>query len=301
MELRQIIYFMEVAKEEHVTEAANNLHVAQSAISRQIANLEAEIGVKLFFREGRNVKLTPVGKIFRKHMEIALSEIDKATRSIDEYLNPEAGIVRIGFPTSLAAKTLPTVVSAFRKEHPNIGYKLTQGSNRELKDLVIKGEIDLAFVSPVPVNEEKVFGHVFFTEKMKALVSNNHPLAGKDRIRLIELRDDPFVIFRQGFALRKLVLDACSQVGFQPKVAFEGDDIDTVKGLVAAGLGVSLLPEITLTDHLNQEASDIEVSEPLITRTVGVIIPKKRELAPTEKLFYEFLTDFYDKLNRFGQ
>lgn len=300
MELRQIKYFIEVATFEHVTEAANNLHVAQSAVSRQIANLEEELGVELFFREGRNVKLTPVGKIFLEQIQSAVSEIDKAVQSVEEYLNPEIGNIRIGFPNSLAAKTLPTVISAFREDHPHIGYKLRQGSNKELRDLVIKGEIDLAFVSPVPLKDDKVFGQVFFTEKMLALLSVNHPLADSNQLRLDQLRNDPFVIFRSGFALRKILLDACSQMGFSPKVAFEGEDIDTIKGLVAAGLGVSLLPEITLSDNLPSETVGINISEPIITRTVGIIYPKSRELAPSEKLFYEFLTDFYDKLYRFG-
>src|SRR4051794_8126592 len=108
MELRQIQYFIEVAKREHVTEAAVSLHVAQSAVSRQIVNLEAELGVDLFIREGRNVKLTPIGRTFLEHMEEAMKVIDNATREVQEYLDPERGVIRIGFPSSLAAYTLPT-------------------------------------------------------------------------------------------------------------------------------------------------------------------------------------------------
>jgi LysR family transcriptional activator of glutamate synthase operon len=301
MELRQIKYFIEVARVEHVTEAAANLHVAQSAVSRQIANLEDELGVELFFREGRNVKLTPVGKIFLDHMEIALGEIEKGVQSVQEYLNPEAGLIRIGFPNSLAAKTLPSVISAFRDEHPHIGFKLKQGTNRDLKELVIQGDIDIAFVSPVPLNEDKINGHVFFTENMMALVSLHHPLAERTTIRLKDLRRDSFVIFRQGYAMRELVLDACAQIGFEPKIAFEGEDIDTIRGLVAAGLGVSLLPEVAIVNNVPAEAVSISISEPAITRTVGVIVPNNREIAPSEKLFFNFLTSFYEKLNRFGQ
>lgn len=101
--------------------------------------------------------------------------------------------------------------------------------------------------------------------------------------------------------MRDLVLDACHQLGFQPNVAFEGEDIDTIRGLVAAGLGVSLLPEVALSDNIPSETVSIEISKPIITRTVGTIIPKTRELAPSEKLFYNFVKDFYDKLVRFGQ
>jgi LysR family transcriptional activator of glutamate synthase operon len=301
VELRQIKYFIEVAKREHVTEAAHALHVAQSAISRQIANLEDEFGVQLFVREGRSVRLTPVGRIFLEHVEIAVAEIEKAKQEVYEYLNPETGTIRIGFPNSLAAKTLPTVISAFREKHPNIGFQLRQGSLAELTEAVVKGHIDIAFVSPVPKNELDVKGHTFFTERLMALVHRDHQAAEYPSIRLDLLRNDPFVTFRPGFSLREIVMKACQQMGFKPKVSFEGEDIDTIKGLVSAGLGVSLLPEITLIENVPSDTVKILLSEPTVTRTVGIITPKNRDLAPSEKIFFAFLKDFYDVLNRFGQ
>jgi len=108
MELRQIQYFIEVAKREHVTEAAHAMHIAQSAVSRQIFNLESELGVQLFIREGRNVKLTPIGRVFLEYMKEAVQVIDSAKREVEEFLDPERGTIRIGFPSSLANYTLPT-------------------------------------------------------------------------------------------------------------------------------------------------------------------------------------------------
>lgn len=208
MELRQIKYFIEVAKQEHVTEAANQLHVAQSAVSRQIARLEDELGVVLFARDGRNVKLTHIGKIFLGHIENAMEEIDKSVKAVKDYLNPKQGMIRIGFPNSLAAKTLPRVISAFRKQYPEIGFKFWQGSNKELRGLVENGEIDLAFVSPVPT-DSKINTHIFFSERMRALLPFHHPLAQKKEIRLFELRKEPFVLFQTGYDMRKMVMDAC--------------------------------------------------------------------------------------------
>lgn len=299
MELRQIKYFIEVAKTEHVTEAAVNLHVAQSAVSRQIANLEDELNVKLFERGGRNVKLTPVGRVFLEHVELALLEIDHAVEKVNEFLNPETGIIRIGFPNSLSANTLPTVISSFRQQYPNINLQVEQGSLHYLMQSVMKGRLNLAFVTPVPMNEEVVCGKIFFTEDMVALLPNDHLFVDQEGIRLDQLRNDPFVLFRTG--LRKnLILDACQQAGFQPQVAFEGEDIDTIKNLVAAGIGVGLLPETTV-GNVPRETVMKPVSEPTVTRTVGVITPRNRELAPSEKLLLDFLSDFYDKLSRFGQ
>jgi LysR family transcriptional activator of glutamate synthase operon len=300
MELRQIKYFIEVAKKEHVTHAADSLHVAQSAVSRQIANLETELGTKLLMREGRNIKLTPVGKIFLEHVEIGLAEIENATNKIKEFLNPEAGVIRIGFLNSLAANTLPIVISSFREKYPNISFQVQQGSMKYLLRSVARGGIDLAFVAPVPRNEETITGRIFFTEKMVALLPEDHVLAETPSIRLDELRDDPFVLFRTGLR-QNIVLQACQQAGFHPQIAFEGEDIDTIKGLVAAGLGVGLLPETTLSDSVPRETVKVAIHEPNVTRTVGVVTPKSRDLAPSEKLFYDFLRDFYEVLNRFGQ
>ncbi|UFJ42593.1 LysR family transcriptional regulator [Brevibacillus humidisoli] len=301
MELRQIQYFIEVAKREHVTEAAHNLHVAQSAVSRQIANLEAELGVPLFIREGRNVKLTSVGKILLEHAEIALNEIEKAKEKIGEYLDPERGIIRVGFASSLAANPLPTVISAFRARYPNIGFQLKQGAYKQLIESVIKGEIDLAFLGPVPTQEKDVRSHIFFAENIVALLPTRHPLAKQPSIRLNELQQDTFVLFPPDFILRNIVMNACAQVGFEPKVSFEGEDIDAIKGLVSAGLGVTLLPEVTLIDNVPRETVKIPISEPTVKRTVGIIIPNNRELPASEKLFYDFLKEFFSVLNKFSQ
>nr|WP_206529654.1 LysR family transcriptional regulator [Brevibacillus sp. SYP-B805] len=299
--MRQLQYFIEVAKREHVTEAAHNLHVAQSAVSRQIANLEAELGIQLFIREGRNVKLTSVGKIFLEHAVTALNEIEKAKQKIEEFLDPERGTIRVGFTSSLAANPLPTVISAFRARYPDIGFQLKQGAYKQLIDSVIRGDIDLAFLGPVPTQEKDVRSHIFFAENIMALLPARHPLAKQETLRLRELQDDTFVLFPPGFLLREIAVNACAQVGFKPKVSFEGEDIDAIKGLVAAGLGVTLLPEVTLIDNMPRETVRLPISEPIVTRTVGIIIPSNRELPPSEKLFYDFLKEFFSVLNKFSQ
>ncbi|PAV31507.1 LysR family transcriptional regulator [Virgibacillus profundi] len=299
MELRQIKYFIEVANREHVTEAAIALHVAQSAVSRQIFNLESELGVDLFIREGRNVRLTPIGRIFLEHMEQAIHVIDDAKQVIDEYTDPEKGTIHIGFPSSLATYILPTAISAFREEYPDVKFQLNQGSYHELKTAVIKGEINMALLGPLPMNEKKLKGAILFTENIVGLLPATHPLANSSSLKLNQLREESFVLFPKEYVLRDLITNACQQIGFKPNVSFEGQDIDSIKGLVSAGLGVSLVPEITLVDNLPRATVKVTNIDPNITRTVGVVIPKDRKLLPTEKLFYEFLLDFFTRLEKF--
>jgi LysR family transcriptional regulator, transcription activator of glutamate synthase operon len=289
MELRQIQYFMEVAKVEHVTAASYTLNVAQSAVSRQILKLESELGVDLFIHEGRKVKLTPIGKTFLQHMEQLMKVIEKAQDDINEYLDPEKGTIRIGFPSSLAAQIVPDVISAFRKLHPLVQFKLQHGSYRELTDWVVSGEINLAIMGPVPQDDASVRCSVLFEEYFMVLMHENHPLADELTVRLRELKGDSFVLFPKEYILREIVVNVCRKNGFRPKIAFEGDDLDAIKGLVAAGLGITILPETALGNNIPENTVMVPVSNPYVTRNVGVIAPVNRDIAPTEKLFLEFL------------
>jgi LysR family transcriptional regulator, transcription activator of glutamate synthase operon len=301
MELRQIHYFIEVAKREHVTEAAIYLHVAQSAVSRQIFNLESELGVDLFLREGRNVKLTPIGRIFLEHVEEAVTVLDNATREIKEYLDPGQGTIRIGFPSSLATYTMPTAISAFRERYPNVKFHLKQGAYYPLIDLVAKGEIDMALLGPVPMREKKVKGNILFTENLVALLPSDHRLANSKTLQLNQLKDESFILFPEGFILREIIVDACKELDFHPNVAFEGEDIDAIKGLVSAGLGVTIVPEITIFDCLPRKTVMVPIEQPSVDRTVGVIIPRDRQLLPTQNLFYHFLMDFFTHPNHLNK
>ncbi|EIT86748.1 HTH-type transcriptional regulator GltC [Fictibacillus macauensis ZFHKF-1] len=298
MELRQLYYFMEVAHREHVSEAAHHLHVAQSAVSRQIANLEKELGVDLFEREGRNVKLTPVGKIFLNHIQTALQGIDYAKKQVQEYLDPERGSIKIGFPTSLASHLLPTVISAFKQEHPHIAFLLRQGSYHFLTEAVAKGEISLAFIGPVP-SSPALTEHILFTEKVSALLPAHHPFAEKEELILNDLRHEPFVMFPKGYILHTLVADACRNAGFTPNIACEGEDLDAIKGLVTAGMGITLLPDSSFYETTPRYTVRKRIAIPIVERTVGIISSATRKLAPSEKVFYDFATAFFATLEQY--
>ena len=299
MELRQLRYFVEVAEREHVSEAAEHLHIAQSAISRQIARLEEELGVMLFEKAGRNIQLTPVGKIFLIHARTAIKAIEYAKYQIEEFLDPEHGTIKIGFPTSLSTYFLPTIISAFKNEQPNIAFHLKQGSYSFLMESVKNREIGLAFLGPVPTKDPEIDGHILFTENVSALLPITHPLADKKSLRLSELRQDPFVLFPKGYVLHTLAIDACKQAGFTPIVASEGEDMDSIKGLVSAGVGVSLLPDSTFYEVIPRMTVKIPIEYPEVKRTVGIITPKHRELAPSEKVFYQFVKKFFSVLEQY--
>jgi len=297
MELRQLKYFIEVARVEHFSMAAETLHVAQSALSRQVGLLEKELGVELFVREGRNVKLTSIGKLFAEQAKIALMAINNATQLIEEYLDPEHGVIHIGFPSSIASSTLPTIISAFKNQHPEVKFHLRQGSYQYLTEGIRNREIDLAFIGPVPDSDLDLHAEILFSEPFVALVPDTHSLAGKGSLPLYQLEQESFVLFPEGFVLRKIVVDACLGVGFQPFIPFVGEDLDAIKGLVSAGIGVTLLPETTLFENMPSGTVKLKISHPEVKRTVGVIIPKNRQLSPSEKLFYEFVLEYFRNIH----
>lgn len=294
MELRQLQYFVKVAKKQHVTQAAEELHVAQSAVSRQIHQLEEELGVSLFVQKGRNLQLTPVGKLFLHRAEAILAELERAVVEVREFLDPEAGEIRIGFPHSLGIYLLPTVVASFRSTHPNVKFKLRQGTYNSLIRDVKNGEIDLAFISPLPDSHEHVIGELLLQEELYAIVPQGHELAEQETIRLVQLKDEPFVMFSEEYSLRNIVFEACAKAGFVPRIGFEGEETDTIRGLVAAGMGVSLLPEMALTEISQLQPAKVRVVEPDVTRSVGLIHRTGEKLPLVAEVFQKYLLEFFE-------
>jgi LysR family transcriptional regulator, transcription activator of glutamate synthase operon len=299
MELRQLQYFVAVAEREHMTEAAHHLHVAQSAVSLQISKLEDELGVSLFERVGRNVKLTQIGRVFLTHTKKAMKTLDYAKEKVDEYLNPETGTIKVGYPTSLAGHFLPTVISAFREKNANITFHLRQGSYADLIEAVKNGDLDLAFLGPVPTKDPEIEGHTLFTERFSALLPRDHKFADKKILSLTDMREDDFVLFPRGYILQQIVVEACRQAGYRPNITSEGEDMDALKGLVSAGMGVTLLPDSTLFDSIPRLTVKIPIVEPEVKRTVGIIVPRSREVAPSEKIFFQFAKDFFSILEQY--
>ena len=295
MELRQLQYFVKVARKEHFTKAAEELHVAQSAVSRQIHQLEEELGISLFVQVGRNVQLTPAGKLFLNRIETILTDLEKSVLEIRELLDPELGEIRLGFPHSLGVNLVPSVVAQFRQEHPNVKFKFKQGKFNSLINDVVNKEVDLTLISPFPESHVQVTGELLITEELFAILPPNHILSEYQALRLEQLRDETFVLFSEGYSLRPIVMDACLKAGFKPTIGFEGEETDTIRGLVAAGMGVSLLPEMALVEISPLQPVKIKVTDPQVTRTIGLIRRSNEKLPLVAEMFRHFLINEHFK------
>jgi DNA-binding transcriptional LysR family regulator len=239
MELRQLEYFAAVARHRHFTRAAESLYVTQPALSQQIRRLEAELGLALLRRTSRGVELTAAGADLLVHAEAVLAEVAAARADMDRHTGVTRGVVRVA-STAADAPRLPEALAAFHGDHPDIQIGLRQGSAAEVIALVQAGAVDVAVLA---LTEEPtgVDVHPLADEPLRVAVPLDDELAG-GTVGLDALRGRAFILAEPGTALRETVMSAAQAAGFSPLPLFEVGDPATVRFLVRAGLGISLVP-----------------------------------------------------------
>jgi DNA-binding transcriptional LysR family regulator len=244
MELRHLRSFVTVAEELHFGRAAERLHLAQSPLSQQIQRLERQVGVALFDRNRRKVELTEAGRAMLVHARAALAQADLAANAARGAAAGEAGHLRVGFLASAALELLPRVVPPWRVVAPAATLEIVEGATRHHIAGVRERRLDVAFVRPPQAADDLVVD-VVWREPMVAVVPSGSPLAQRKSLRLNNLRDEPFVLFPRESApdFHDDLIGACRGAGFVPKVTHECSAMPTVVGVVAAGLGVSLVPQ----------------------------------------------------------
>ncbi|MCX4691408.1 LysR family transcriptional regulator [Streptomyces sp. NBC_01408] len=262
----RLAYFAAVARHEHVTRAAQELGVPQSTLSRAMVRLEHDLGVTLFARKGRTVALTTAGRTFLASAELALDGIARAAESVQQDADPASGKVAFGFLHTLGSETVPGLIRAFRADHPRVRFSLVQNYGEAMLERLRAGELDLCLTSPLPVAPDLVARRLD-EQRLRLVVPDDHRLAGRKRIRLAEAAEETFVTLESGYGLRRITDDLCAEAGFTPRVAFEGEEAETLRGLVAAGLGVALLPPPAVA---RPGVVELTVTAPRAVREIGV-------------------------------
>jgi DNA-binding transcriptional LysR family regulator len=262
----RLAWFAAVARREHLTRAARDLAVPQSTLSRAMARLEADLGVALLARHGRAISLTPAGRSFARFAERALGEVERAAEAVRTDADPAAGKVAFGFLHTMGPETVPELLRAFRADHPRVRFALVQSYGEDMIERMRAGELDLCLTSPVPEAPDLVTRRLD-EQRLFLVVPADHRLAGRRRVRLAEAAEEPFVTLEPGYGLRRLTDVLCERAGFRPRVAFEGEEPETLRGLVAAGLGVALLPPPPMP---RPGVRDLAVTAPRAVREIGV-------------------------------
>ncbi|MEO3754195.1 LysR family transcriptional regulator [Streptomyces sp. B6B3] len=262
----RLAQFAAVARREHVTQAAQDLGVPQPTLSRAMARLEADLGVTLLARHGRTVSLTPAGRAFARSVERALGDVERAAEAVRADADPAAGKVAFGFLHTMGPETVPELIREFRTDHPRVRFALVQSYGEDMIERMRQGELDLCLTSPIPDAPDLVTRRLG-EQRLFLAVPDGHRLAGRRRVRLDEAADDAFVTLEPGYGLRRLTAELCEEAGFRPRIAFEGQEPETLRGLVAAGFGVALLPPPTVP---RPGVTDLAVSAPRAVREIGV-------------------------------
>ncbi|MFC4942882.1 LysR family transcriptional regulator [Pseudonocardia sp. GCM10023141] len=292
MELRRIHYFIAVAEECHFGRAAARLRMAQPPLSQQIKQLEAEMGVALFTRSTRKVELTPAGERFLDRARQIVVSIDDAVEEAVRVADGMLGSLAIGFTGSATYDLLPSLARVLRAELPGIeldlkGEMLTPDQVTALLD----GTLDLGFLRP-PVRSLDIDVRVLRREPLIAVLPEAHPLAGRAKVRLADLRDEPFITYpsHHRSVVYEAVIDACQRSGFTPSQVHEVGETSTLVSFVAAGLGVALVPasvqhlKITGAQYLPLAGNTEEVELALATRLDERSAHVARVRARAEKL-----------------
>ncbi|WNI28431.1 LysR family transcriptional regulator [Streptomyces sp. ITFR-6] len=252
MELRHLSAFVAVAEELHFGRAAKRLQMAQPPLSQQIRRLEKELGVQLFERNTRSVRLTGAGESFLQPVRAVLDGLDVAVRAAKAAGRGEYGRVGIGFAGASSHGTLPRLTRAVRAAHPGIELVMTGQTYADVAlARVADGSLDLGFVR-LPVTQPGVVHRVIDEEELVCALPSDHPLATRDSVSIEALAGEPFVSFpaNAGSTVRDAMVGACEAAGFNPRVVQEAPDSYTIMALVAAGVGVTLT--VTSVQHIQQ-------------------------------------------------
>jgi DNA-binding transcriptional LysR family regulator len=272
----------EVAYRGSFSAAASALSYTQSAVSQQIAALEAEAGMTLLERHPRGVSLTAAGQTLVGHAEGILARLDAAEAAMEAIAGLRGGRLRVAsFPTA-GATLMPLAISTFRSTYPAVELTLVEGEPEQIVPRLHAGELDLALLFEFPGEElasEEMTRTDLLEDPMYLALPRSHPLAGTDRLRLADLAGEAWVQTASSSPCARHVVRSCHAAGFEPHVAFESDDYQTVQGLVAAGVGVALIPELALSVVREQVAVRALSPSPPVRQVIAAV-PAGARLVP---------------------
>lgn len=279
MELRHLRYFLAVADELHFGRAARKLHIAQPPLSRQIRDLEEELQVSLFRRAHKRVELTEPGRIFQEKARLILQQTEQARMLMSSASRGAAGQISIGFVTSAVYSVIPDILRRYRKQFPQVDIRCFEMSPLVQLEALRERQIQIGFVR-IPVQDASLQLFPISKEKLILAIADDHPLLHRKKTRLRDFASENFIIFprAQGPGTYDSIVTTCQKAGFSPHIVQEAHEMQTILALVAAGLGVAMVPYSL--QHLRRPGVVYrEVEEPTSLLELGLAIRKEEESA----------------------
>lgn len=291
MELRQLQYALQIAAERNFSRAAEKLHVAQPSLSQQLSKLEKELGVMLFQRNTSSVELTHAGERFVEQAESILAAVELLRQEMSDISQLRTGRVVVGSMPITGAHLLPHVLPVFKQNYADIEISLLEDSSMNLEKLTAGGQTDLSLLS-LPLEIPTLAYEVLGEERIDLAVPPDHPLASRKaegiRTTLEELKDEPFIVLKEGQGFRKMTMELCREAGFEPKIVFQSNNMETIQSLVATGMGVTLVPHfIARAPRSEFVPVYLPLAEPVPSRTLVIAYRRGRYLSKAAEVFIE--------------
>lgn len=291
MNFQALRYFEMVARHEHITKAANELFISQSTLSKAIDNLERDIGVKLFEKNGRNIQLTSYGKILRDYVQRGFEEMECGIQRVQLMANERSGTVRIATVYSGGSFILPQYIKGFSNQYPDIHFNYHQKPTYRILDDMLQGELDIGFCSNYEEREEyaDICREELLTEELCLIVPDSHPLASRQFVDFKEVLDETWIGYNGDTGMATAILNISKAAGFKKKFRFSyfASEESAVIGLVRAGLGVSIIPVNSYVAF--DDVKKIKISKPYFYRSMYMIWNKKKYLSPPAKAFRKYI------------
>ncbi|MFD0696948.1 LysR family transcriptional regulator [Paenibacillus sp. GCM10027628] len=289
MELLQLQYFRTVARLEHMTKAAQELRIAQPALSKTIARLEENLGVPLFDRQGRQIRLNTFGKAFLEKTETALTALEEGRRQVSDLAGMKNGSI------SLATSTLNRLsepLGLFLAQYPEVNFKISQASMDEIANLIENGSVDFGFTA-LPIQRQGISEQTVLNEEVLLALPPGHRLANRLSVSLNEVADDPFIGYKEGYLFQKMNDEFCKKAGFTPKVVCEVDEPGAIANLVRAGLGIAFIGSCNSDDT---SLVSLPINNPVCRRTFQLAWNDKHYLSKAALEFRDFVIRYFDEL-----
>lgn len=290
MELRQMIYAVQIAAERNFSRAAEKLHIAQPSLSQQLSKLEKELGVLLFKRSTNSVELTHAGTVFVNRAQQIIDMAEQLRQEMEDLAELRKGRVVVGSVPATGAHVLPDVLPAFRARYPDIEIVLIEETSKKLEELTVSGSIDVCLMS-LPIDDPALAWHPILEEEILLAVPPEHPLTKwHDRDRPIPfwvLKDEPFILVKKGQGFRAIADQLCREKGFEPNIVFESGNIETVQALVAAGMGIAFVPRMVARGDWNGRAPVYLTMKGNPKRTLVLAYRKGRYLSNAAEAFID--------------
>lgn len=294
MELLQLKYFQTVARLEHMTKAAEQLQIAQPSLSKTISRLEEDLGVELFDREHRKISLNAAGKVFLNRVDRAFAELNEGQRELNKFLDQDQKSITLAVTIP---RVLPALLGSFLSKYPDVRFQQFLKSVSFMKKMLLEGELDYC-ISSVPIEGEGIRWEPLITEEIFLIVPPNHQLAGRESVRLEEVKDEAFISMNTGYGFRNLTDQFCREAGFVQNIAFEGDEPTVISDLVRQGLGVAFVSELSWVPKSGEFPHHLRIVEPVCQRTIGLAWSERHYFTPIAKQFRLFVLEYFLKISQ---